>query len=104
MKKNKEDTYDMLGISAQRAYDQNPEAQFRTKESMGILAQIIQDNPLECKYAYYLKMSLVDGYTLREIGRIEKQSIPIIQKRINQVTLFLKTEVKKLNASERKPV
>ena len=99
-----EDSYDMMGIIAQRTYDQNPEAQFRTKESMGILTKIIRANPIECKYAFYLKMHLVDGYSLREISRIEDQPMATIQKRINQALAFLKVEVKKLNELERKTV
>jgi hypothetical protein len=86
--------YDMEGIRAQKVYEQNPEAQFQTKERMAILARITRENPLECKYAYYLKMSLVDGYTVREIANIEKEPSATIQQRINQVTLFIRNQVR----------
>lgn len=90
-----QDSYDMDGINAQRAYEQNPEAQFRTKESMAILTKITKANPAECKYAYYLRMALVDGYSLREIARLEDEPLLLIQRRVNFVTKFLKNEVKK---------
>ena len=87
--------YDMDGIRAQKIYEQNPEAVFVTKESMALLGQIIKDYPVECKYAYYLRMTLVEGYSERQIARIEGTRHDEVQRRIEYVTNFLRKIVRR---------
>lgn len=94
--------YDKEELDAVKRYEQNPEALFATKERMSILAQIVRENPIEAKFAAYLKMALVDGYSVREIARIEGVASSTVQERIKIATKFLRKKVAELKQSEKK--
>ena len=96
LKRAKPGDYDMDGIRATKIYEQNPEAQFCNKEKLTLISSIIRNNRAECVYAHYLSKIMIDGYTVRELAKLENESIETIQERVNHVTEFLKRKAKEL--------
>lgn len=84
----------MDGIRAQKIYEQNPEAQLLAKERLTQLNKIVMENKQECMYAHYLYLTMVEGYSIKEIAEMKGETCTEIARRINTVTAFLKTKVK----------
>lgn len=84
----------MAGIRAQKIYEQNPEDQLFDKERLTIVAKIIRENPSDCVFARYMRMVLVEGYSLLEIATMENTPPEIIKERMNHVMGFIKQKIK----------
>lgn len=85
--------YDFNGIIDQKHYEQNPEAQLFHKERLQQIKEVIRKYPEECKYFHYLRLYLIEGYSFREIGKMENTPFETIRNRLIQTIIFLKREI-----------
>ena len=86
------DSLDIDGINAQRAFEQNPEAQFSRKEQMRDLCQLAAKYPLEVFYDL-LVLHLVQGYSLDEIANLKGLTKSAVVYKIEGSIKFLRKKI-----------
>ena len=90
------DQLDIDGINAQRAFEQNPEAQFVRKEQIGLLVAMAKDYPSDVFYDY-LHLLFVQGYSYAEIADLKGISKTLAIYRVESSIMFLRRKIKQKN-------